>query len=560
LVLSFSLRSTSSPSVASSEPRVDLRPLGLVEHQLREPALVVDRHRGAVLDRALDVVHADVVAEHRPRVGILQLDRGAGEADEGRMGQRITHVPREAVDEVVLAAVRLVGDHDDVAAVGQHRLPVALLLGEELLDRGEDHAPRRDGKLLPQVGSAFGLHRRLAQEVLAAREGAEELIVEVVAVGEHDQRRVLHRRLAHDPAGIERHGQALAGALGVPDDADPSVTRLAPGLFPRLVTPSRLRHRAVQLGRPQRLADGHLDRVELVVAGHLLRELAAARVLEHDEVADEVEESLFLEQPFDRHLQLGQVRIGELLARDRAPRLHPLAPGRERADPRLDAVGREQHFIEREQRRQLGLVGLELLERRPDGRVLVGRVLELHHRQRQPVDEQHHVRPARVLVLGDGELIDREPVVVLRIVEVERARLRPADRAVCCAVLDRHTLHQQAMHGTVAGRQLRAFGTRQPTEGIVHRFGRKCGIEPLQRVAQARFQYNLRIVRAFGSWFARWDFESVRDPPAEALEPREGSLFDDGFGEGRRHRLTRSTWPSEWIRSRQAAGPYLDTV
>ena len=125
------------------ELRVDLRPLGLVERELGQPALVVDRHRGAVLHGALDVVDADVVAEHRARVGVLQLDRRAGEADERGVRQRVAHVAREAVDEVVLAAVRLVGDHHDVAPLGERRVPVALLLREELVDGGEDHAARR---------------------------------------------------------------------------------------------------------------------------------------------------------------------------------------------------------------------------------------------------------------------------------------------------------------------------------------------------------------------------------------------------------------------------------
>ena len=65
-------------------------------------------------------------------------------------------------------------------------MPVALLLGEELLDGGEDHAARGDRSSFAQVGAALGLHRRLAQQVVAAGEGAEELVVEVVAVGEHD--------------------------------------------------------------------------------------------------------------------------------------------------------------------------------------------------------------------------------------------------------------------------------------------------------------------------------------------------------------------------------------
>ena len=67
-------------------------------------------------------------------------------------------------------------------------------------------------------------------------------------------------------------------------------------------------------------------------------------------------------------------------------------------------------------------------------------------RQRKAVDEEHHVRPAVVLVLDDRELVDRQPVVVVRIVEVDHPRLRAADGAVLRAVLDRHAVHQQAMH------------------------------------------------------------------------------------------------------------------
>ena len=74
-----------------------------------------------VLDGALDVVDADVVAEDRPRVGVGLLDGRAGEADERGVGQRVAHVPGEAVDEVVLAAVGFVGDDDDVPPVGQQR-------------------------------------------------------------------------------------------------------------------------------------------------------------------------------------------------------------------------------------------------------------------------------------------------------------------------------------------------------------------------------------------------------------------------------------------------------
>ena len=125
-------------------------------------------------------------------------------------GQRVAHVARETVDEVVLAAVRFVGDDDDVAPIREHRVPVSALLGEELLNGGEHHTPGGDRELLAQVGAVSGLHRRLAQQVAAARKGAEKLVVEIVAVGEHDDRRVGHRRVQDHPSRIERHRQALA--------------------------------------------------------------------------------------------------------------------------------------------------------------------------------------------------------------------------------------------------------------------------------------------------------------------------------------------------------------
>ena len=73
----------------------------------------------SILHGALDVVDTDVVSEDGAGVGILKFNGCPREADEGGVGQRIPHVSGESIDEVVLAAVCLVGDHDDVAAGGQ---------------------------------------------------------------------------------------------------------------------------------------------------------------------------------------------------------------------------------------------------------------------------------------------------------------------------------------------------------------------------------------------------------------------------------------------------------
>ena len=107
------------------------------------------------------------------------------------------------------------------------------------------------------------LHRRLAQEFLTAGEGAEELVVEIVAVGEYHHGRVFHRRLADDPSSIEGHGQTLARALGVPDHPDAAVARGAARSGAR---PRASRSRFSQIQRPDGLGNPYSDRMELVVA------------------------------------------------------------------------------------------------------------------------------------------------------------------------------------------------------------------------------------------------------------------------------------------------------
>ena len=84
---------------------VDLRLFVLVEFDPRQPALVVDRHGRAVLDRAADVVDVDIVAEDGGRVDVVLLDRRSGEADEGGVGQGVAQVLGEAVGDFAGLAV-----------------------------------------------------------------------------------------------------------------------------------------------------------------------------------------------------------------------------------------------------------------------------------------------------------------------------------------------------------------------------------------------------------------------------------------------------------------------
>lgn len=87
------------------------------------------------------------------------------------------------------------------------------------MNRREHHAATRPLKQIRQMLAALRLHGRLAEVVVAALELAEELVVKVVAVGQHHERRVLHRGLADHAGGEEEYGEALAALLRVPDHA-----------------------------------------------------------------------------------------------------------------------------------------------------------------------------------------------------------------------------------------------------------------------------------------------------------------------------------------------------
>src|SRR4051812_42428947 len=119
----------------------------------------------------------------------------------------------------------LVGDDHDIPAAAEERKFVALLLGEELLNGGEDDATRCDLELLTEVGAALHLNWFLAQKRVAPAERTEELVIEVIPVGQDDQRRVLHFRGKDDLPCVKNHRQRLPTALRVPDDADAPVPR-----------------------------------------------------------------------------------------------------------------------------------------------------------------------------------------------------------------------------------------------------------------------------------------------------------------------------------------------
>ena len=175
--------------------------------------------------------------------------------------------------------MRLVGNHDDIPAVGQDRVVGLATLGRELLDGREHDAAGGTGQNSLQILPAVGLLRGLTEQVAAHAEGAEELVIEVIAVRDDDDGGVLHGRVGDDLTSVEGHEQALAGALGVPDDANSAVAVWARGGNCAL--------------------DSMAHGVKLVIPGHDLDD-ARAGVLEHGEVADQGQKPGLLEHALNR--------------------------------------------------------------------------------------------------------------------------------------------------------------------------------------------------------------------------------------------------------------------
>ena len=129
-LLDIDVRAVSSSSSFCGDPFVQVADR---HAELVAAGVVVQRHRGLVLDRPLEVVGGDVIAEHPPGDLVVLEQRRAGKADVAGVRQGVAHVQRQ---RAVLRAVRLVGDDDDVVALRIALFWIHVLV--ELLDQRED--------------------------------------------------------------------------------------------------------------------------------------------------------------------------------------------------------------------------------------------------------------------------------------------------------------------------------------------------------------------------------------------------------------------------------------
>ena len=93
-------------------------------------------------------------------------------------------------------------------------------------------------------------------------------------------------------------------------------------------------------------------------------------------------------------------------------------------------IGDDEEFVCSEKAWDLGLVCIDLFARCLDRGILVRRILQLDHGQREAIDEDDDVRPSIVLAFDDRELVHDEPVVRFRMLEVDQLHRVIGDPAV----------------------------------------------------------------------------------------------------------------------------------
>jgi len=350
-----------------------------------------------------------------------------GEADVGGVGQR---ADQKIAQVAAGGTVGLVDQDVDVLAshhIGRHVV--------ELVDGGDDQATMIVAQQPAQVGLGLGHHHPAHAK---RREVIEELLLQFIAVDQHQHRRVLEVRVLHQDPGHGDHGVGLARALGMPDQ------RLSFG----------------GVGGP--LLDP-FHRPHLVRSQHRLAQLAVDAG-EEDEIGEDAQHARRIEEGGDQGLEAGLASGGRIAGLLVAPVEEELAGGSPGgAVAQLGRFGQPEKLGKRNQLWPLDVVSPDLVQRLVDP-VPFGCRLGLDDQDRQAIDQEHDVRPS----LGWGAV--GEGVFLGHVKGVGRGIIRVDHPHVALPPL---TLHEHRLHPAqiLPGLEVPVDGGRQARDGAHHGLG-----------------------------------------------------------------------------------------
>ena len=128
------------------------------------------------------------------------------------------------------------------------------------------------------------------------------------------------------------------------------------------------------------------------------------------------------------------------------------------------------------------------------------------------------------------ELVDRQPLVALRVRPVDQAD-EVAPGLAALLVLHRHTGHQQAVKSLVGRQQRGDAEVQHLLERVVAGGSGNVGVEPEDRFAQAKRQQHLPIAGPLGRRAVVGDVRAVAVGVAHVLQPGQGLLLELVFGQ-----------------------------
>ena len=346
------------------------------------------------------------------------------------------------------------------------------------------------------MSAALGLDRFLTQKVFASGELSIELPVQIVAVGQHDNGRRRHRLLQQ--LREEDHRKGLAAALRMPENA---AFAIRPCSFHR---------------RQYRLAHG----VELVIGSQYLRTLLPV-LRETQEIAYQLHQPHLVEHPPKQYVEPGTAPILHRTV-DRFPRHKAVFSRRNRAGLGNRVVAHHTERIVDEERRNLLHVIAQLrIGLRNVGILARGR-FQLHHDQRQTVDEDDDIRPLYRSLLDRPLVRYRKIISQRRIVVDEPHEFRTLLAAV--EIVDRDTVLKIIGKLLVLLYQRTALVGPDLRDRLFDRRGRQGRIQLLHRRPQLLHVDRLRII-------AR-DLRPIDIVVAQLLaEQLDYRIFKIGFGE-----------------------------
>ena len=277
-------------------------------------------------------------------------------------------------------------------------------------------------------------------------------------------------------------------------------------------------------GGGHHLLYGGTHRMKLVVTRHLFDQ--GAVILKQDKKSQVVQQISRGQHAAHQSLQL--LKLAQRVqchAVNGAPLHESLGIGRERAHARLGTVRDHQQLVVGEHIGHLVFVSLNLVVGLPDVGIQVCGVLQLNQHQRQTVDEQNDVGPARMARPLDGELLHRQPLVALGVLPVDQAHI-VAPRLAVLLILHRHTRDQHAVKRPVARQQRRLPQIQHLLKRVFAGSVGHSGVESVNCRTQTDGQYHLAGAGARQARVQVIQITGVERRVTDRGQPAEGFLFE----------------------------------